>query len=79
VPRYLVTTRRADRDSVISARDAVMAEPGIKLVGSSDPQMVTIEASEDAATRLQAKLKDTHFVEPEIRRGLASRQGSEEQ
>jgi hypothetical protein len=70
MPRYLVTTRRAQRDSAISARDAVTAEPGVKLVSSNDPQMVTIEATEDAATRLQAKLKDTHFVEPEIRRGL---------
>jgi len=71
MPRYLVTTRRAQRDSSISARDAVMAEPGVKLVNSDDPNMVTIEASEDAASQLRAKLKDTHFVEPEIRRSLA--------
>lgn len=70
MPRYLVTTRRADRNSAVSARDAVMSESGIKLVSADDPQMVTIEASEDAASRLQAKLKDTHIVEPEIRRGL---------
>lgn len=70
MPRYLVTTRRAVRDSAASARDAITAEPGIKLLSSNDPQMVTIEASEDAANRLRAKLKDTHFVEPEIRRSL---------
>ena len=72
MPRYLVTTRRAKRNSAISAHDAVMAEPGIKLVSANDPHMVTIEASEDAASRLQAKLKDTHFVEPEVRRGLST-------
>jgi hypothetical protein len=70
MPRYLVTTRRAKRSSAISAREAVSAEPEIKLLNSDDPQMVTIEASQDAATRLQAKLKDTHSVEPEIRREL---------
>ena len=70
MPRYLVTTRRANRDSAMSARDAVTGESGIKLVSSNDPHMVTIEASEDAASRLQAKYKDTHFVEPEMRREL---------
>ena len=70
MPRYLVTTRRAERGSVPSARDAVAAEPGIKLLSSNDPQMVTIEATEDAANRLRDKLKDTHFVEPEFRRSL---------
>jgi hypothetical protein len=68
--RFLVTTRRTDRDSAVSARDAVAAEPGIVLVNSDDPQMVTIDATEDAANRLRAKLHNTHFVEPEIRRSL---------
>jgi hypothetical protein len=68
--RYLVTTRRTERDSAVSARDAATAEPGVQLVSSNDPHMVTIEASEDAASRLRTKLKDTHFVEPEIRREL---------
>ena len=70
MPRHLVTTHPEDRDSAISARDAVTAEPGITIVNSNDPHMVTIQASEDAARHLQAKLKDTHFVEPEFRRGL---------
>ena len=70
MPRYLVTTQRAERGSAASARDAVAAEPGIKLLSSNDPQMVTIEATEDAANRLREKLKHTHFVEPEIRRSL---------
>lgn len=70
MPRYLVTTRRTERDSAMSARDAVAAEPGITLVDSNDPEMVTIEASEDVASRLRDKLHQTHFVEPEIRRSL---------
>jgi hypothetical protein len=68
--RYLVTTRRAERESTISAKDAVMDEPGITPVDTTDPQMVTIEATEEAANRLRLKLRDTHFVEPEIRRSL---------
>ena len=71
MPRYLVTTRRAERDSALSARDAVTGQPGIELVSSNDPHMVTIEASEDDANRLQARLKGTHFVELEIRRELS--------
>jgi hypothetical protein len=70
MPRYLVTTRRSARGSAVPARDAVASEPGVTLLSSNDPQMVTIEASEQAANALREKLKDTHFVEPEIRRGL---------
>lgn len=66
--RYLVTTRRTERGAAVSARDAVAAEPGITLINGDDPQMVTVEATEDAASRLRAKLRDTHFVEPELRR-----------
>jgi len=68
--RYLVTTRRSERDSAISALDAVKDEPGITAVNTGDPQMVTIEATEDAANKLRLKLRDTHFVEPETRRSL---------
>jgi len=70
MPRYLVTTRRTERDSAMSARDAVAAEPGITLVNSNDPEMVTIEASEDVASQLRDKLHKTHFIEPEIRRSI---------
>jgi hypothetical protein len=68
--RYLVTTRRSERDSAITAAEAVKNEPGITPVQTTDPQMVTIEASEDAAKRLRQKLQATHFVEPEIHRSL---------
>jgi hypothetical protein len=70
MPRYLVTTRRADRDPATSALAAVTGQPGITPVNTSDPQMVTIEATEEAANRLRLKLGNTHFVEPEIRRSL---------
>jgi hypothetical protein len=68
--RYLVTTRRSDRGSVLSARDALAAEPGVTVVNSDDPHMVTIDATEEVANRLRDKLHQTYFVEPEIRRSL---------
>ena len=68
--RYLVSTRRAERGSARAARDAVAAEPGVTVVNSEDPHMVTIDASEETADRLRGKLAGTHFVEPEIRRSL---------
>lgn len=70
MPRYLVTTHRAQRGTAPSAEDAVKADPDVTLVNANDPEMVTIEASEAAADRLRAKLQQTHFVEPEIRRSL---------
>ncbi len=70
MPRYLVATRRKARDSSVSALDAVTGEPGITLVNSQDPHMVTIEATDDDASRLRAKLRATHIVEPEVRRSL---------
>ncbi|HUE01941.1 MAG TPA: hypothetical protein VMR62_20395 [Bryobacteraceae bacterium] len=70
--RYLVATRRDLRgsDDVPTALDAVRTEPGIRVVASSDPQMVTIEASAADADRLRTKLAKTHFVEAEVRRSL---------
>ncbi len=70
MPRYLVTTRRAKRGTSLSAREAVLTAPGITVMNDSDPHMVTIEATEEAAEQLRAKLKDTHFVEPEVRRSV---------
>jgi hypothetical protein len=63
-------TRRAERGSVMSARDAVEGEPGITVLHADNPDVVTIEASEEAAQRLRDTLRETHFVEPEVRRKL---------
>ncbi len=68
--RYLVTTRRALRGSVPAASDVVGAEPDVKVIHISDPNMVTIETTPQRAEQLQLKLKATHFVEPEVRREL---------
>lgn len=70
MPRYVVTTRRALRETTVFARDAVLTHPGVKLLAGDDPHVVTIEADEPVADQLRAKLRDTHIVEPEIRRSL---------
>lgn len=69
--RYLVTKRRsAPPEGIPSALDALSDEPGVKVVTSSNPDMVTIEADDKTAERLKQKLESTHFVEAEVRRGL---------
>jgi len=68
--RFLVTNRRNVPQSSISALDAVTAEPGVKVLNSTNPEMVTIEASEEAADQLRTRLKGSHYVEPEFRRSL---------
>lgn len=70
MPHYLVTTRRAERASSLTAREAALSVPGITMLNDTDPHMVTIEATEEAAEKLRDKFKDTHFVEPEMRRSL---------
>jgi hypothetical protein len=68
--RYLVTTRRAERGSSVSAREAVESEPGITLLTWDDPQTVMIEANEQQAENLRLKFNATHIVEPEFHRSL---------
>ena len=70
--RYVVTTRRdarADRGTR-TALDVAASHPGVRILGYSDPHMVTIESSSETADQLRQKLVATHFVEPEVRRGL---------
>jgi hypothetical protein len=70
MPRYLVTTRRALRGHVASALDAVRDAPEIQVVDARDPDMVRVEASEAAASKLKERLASTHHVDPEVRHQL---------
>lgn len=58
------------RGSAITALAAVEREEGVRVIRGDDPHMVTIEISEDRAAALAEKLKNTHAVEPEVRRTL---------
>lgn len=71
--RFLVTTRREPirkGDQPPTALSAVDSFPGIKVVGYADPNTVTIDTDDATAEKLRSALSGTHFVEPEIRRGL---------
>lgn len=68
--RFIVSTRRAKLGEAPSAKDAVSDEPGVKLLAADNPNVVTIEASEDAVKQLREKLRETHFVEPVVQRSL---------
>ena len=72
MPRYLVTTRRKLRGTAeaSTALEAVRSLPGVAVLNAADPNMVTIEASDEVAESLKRRLSDTHFVEPEIQRKL---------
>jgi hypothetical protein len=48
----------------------VQNQPDITVLNSTDPHMVTIEASPNAADQLSRKLGDTYYVEPEVRRHI---------
>jgi hypothetical protein len=71
--RYVVMTRRdtvpqgTDQHSALSALSSF---PGIRIVGYADPNTVTIDTDEQTAEKLTKALSGTHYVEPEIRRGL---------
>jgi len=70
--RYLVRLRREKRQSasVKSALDAVRQVPDVSVEQVHSPEMVTVEASEAAATKLQDAIGADFHVEPEIRRSL---------
>jgi hypothetical protein len=71
--RYVVTNRRAptpESGRAATALDVVSGHPAVTVVGASNPRVVTIETDAATAEQLKRDLADTHFVEPEIRRGL---------
>ena len=67
-----MTTRREARGGAATptALAAASSEPGVSVLQSSDPHMVTIETSAEGAERLRQKFGATHFVEPEVRRSV---------
>jgi len=70
MPRFLITTRRDQRETAQPAADAVRKFAGITIAQVHAPDMVTVEASDSAAQRLREAIDRTYHVEPEIVRGL---------
>ena len=67
-----MTTRREARvgGATPTALEAASSEPGVSVLQSSDPHMVTIDTSAETAERLREKFGATHFVEAEVRRSV---------
>jgi hypothetical protein len=70
MPRYLITIRRDQRENAKPAADAVKGFSGVSIEQVHSPEMVTIDASEAVADKLQNEIGSMYHVEPEIRRGL---------
>jgi len=70
MPRYLITTRRDQRENAKPAADAVKGFAGVSIRQIHSPEMVTVDANEASADQLKDKLGSIYHVEPEIRRGL---------
>lgn len=70
MPRYLVTTQRALRGRVPTAKAVVSEVPNVEVIDAHDPEMVLIETTEDNAASLKERLAATHFVDRETRHGL---------
>ena len=68
--RFLVTTPRALRGRVATAEEAVRDAAGVTLLDARNPDMVTIETTEEIAEELKRKLASTHFVDPETHHRL---------
>lgn len=65
-----MATRRELVGDAPTARSVVASDPNVKIVQVHSADMVTVEASDAAADELKQRLTGTHYVEPEIRRGL---------
>jgi len=70
VPRFLVTTQRALRGRVATAEEAVRDTAGVTLLDARNPDMVSIETTEEIAQELKRRLAATHFVDPETHHRL---------
>ena len=68
--RYIVSTKRELRGEVPSAADVAAAAPRVTVLNNQNPDMITIDADAGAADALRSQFAATHFVEPEIMRGL---------
>jgi len=64
---YVVATRREAQASPSTAEDYVRQVPGVWIKGGTDPNHITIEASELAAAEIERRFGSVLLIEPEIR------------
>ena len=63
---YVVATRREAQASLSTAEDYVREVPGVWIKGGTDPNRITIEASELAAAEIERRFGSVLLIEPEI-------------
>jgi hypothetical protein len=63
---YVVATRRESQASPSTAEDYVREVPGVWIRGGSDPNRITIEASELAAAEIERRFGSVLLIEPEL-------------
>jgi hypothetical protein len=67
MPTYVVATRQEAQAGSLTAEDHVREVPGVWIRGGTDPNRITIEASELAAAEIERRFGSVLLIEPEIR------------
>lgn len=73
---FVVATRREAQASSQTAEEHVREVPGVRTVSGSNPRRITIEASEEAAAEIERRFGNLLLIEPEIRAGSRSSEGT---
>jgi len=63
---YVAATRREAQASPSTAEDYVREVPGVWIRGGTDPNRITIEASELAAAEIERRFRSVLLIESEI-------------
>jgi hypothetical protein len=66
MPTYVVATRQEAQTGSLTAEDHVREVPGVRIRGRTDPNRITIEASEAAAAEIGRRLGSVLLIEPEL-------------
>jgi len=67
MPPYVVAARQEAETGSLTAEDHVRQVPGVWIKGGTDPNRITIEASELAAAEIERRFGSVLLIEPEIR------------
>jgi hypothetical protein len=67
MPIYVVAARQEAQTGSLTAEDHVREVPGVWIRGGTDPNRITIEASEFAAAEIERRFGSVLLIEPELR------------
>jgi hypothetical protein len=69
MPTYVVAARQEAQSGSLTAEDHVRQVSGVWIKGGTDPNRITIEASEAAAGELEHRFGSVLQIEPELTSG----------